>query len=90
MDALSPYFSVDNILKAIAIVGSIVSFVVYIRTELSQLRADVTLIKDHQTTLMDSIKALNTILTQIAVQDVRLNMIEKDIDELRHGKGMVV
>lgn len=79
----------DNIFKAVAIVGGIVSFVVYIRTELTQLRQDVTLIKEHQGLLMDAIKQLNMVLTQIAVQDVRLNMIEKDIDELRHRKGFI-
>ncbi len=89
METLLPYLSLDNILKALAIVGGCISFVVYIRNELTMLRADVTQIKDHQRLLMDAIKQLNTILTQIAVQEARLNMIEKDIDELRHGHGWI-
>jgi len=40
--------------------------------------------------LMDSVQQLNAILTKIAVQETRLNMIEKDIDEIRHGKGLVI
>lgn len=89
IELLSPYLSVDNVLKATAIVGGIISFIVYVRTELVSLRADIAQIKDHQTMLMDNIKQLNNILTQIAVQDVRLSMMEKDIDELRHGRGLV-
>ncbi len=82
-------FTVDNIIKGFAVIGGIVSFIVYLRTELSQLRLDVTQIKEHQRLLMDSIQQLNSILTKIAVQEARLNMIEKDIDEIRHGKGLV-
>jgi hypothetical protein len=89
VEVLLQYLTVDNILKATAIVGGIISFAVYIRTELAQLRIDVTQIKSQQMLLMDSIKQLNNILTQIAVQDVRISMIEKDIDEIRHGKGMI-
>jgi hypothetical protein len=32
---------------------------------------------------------LGSILTQVAVQDTRINRIETDIVELRHGKGFV-
>lgn len=83
------YLTLDNIIKATAIVGGVISFLVYVRTELRQLRADVTQIKEHQKMLMDAIHQLNHILTKIAVQEARLNMIEKDIDELRHGQGFI-
>ena len=83
------YLTADNILRAIAVIGGVISFIVYLKTELSSLRIDVGLIKDKQQMLMDTMKQLNTVLTQIAVQDARINMIEKDIDEIRHGKGMV-
>jgi len=84
------FLTVDNIIKGLAVIGGIVSFIVYLRTELSQLRVDVTQIKEHQKMLMDSVQQLNAILTKIAVQETRLNMIEKDIDEIRHGKGLVI
>jgi hypothetical protein len=90
VEAILSSLTVDGILKGLAVIGGIISFVVYIRTELTQLRLDVSQIKEHQKILMDSIKQLNAILTQIAVQETRLNMIEKDIDEIRHGKGLVI
>lgn len=85
----STYFSFDNIVKGAALVGSIVSFLVYIRSELLQLKADMSTIKEHQKMLMESLRQLNTILTQIAVQDARINMLEKDIDDLRHKRGFI-
>lgn len=89
MDWVLPYLNVSNILQGIAIVGGCVSFIVYIRSELVSLRIDMNQIKKHQEMLMESLKQLNTILTSLAVQDARLNMIEKDIDELRHHRGFV-
>lgn len=89
MDWVLPYLNVSNILQGIAIVGGCVSFIVYIRSELVSLRIDMNQIKKHQEILMESLKQLNTILTSLAVQDARLNMIEKDIDELRHHRGFV-
>lgn len=88
-EVLATYLTLDNLLRGAAIVGGIIGFITYIRTELTQLRADMTQIKEHQKMLMDAIKQLNTILTQIAVQEARLNMIEKSVDELRHGKGLI-
>ena len=79
----------DFLLKLAIAAGSVFAFISYIRTEITSLRSDVTQIKEHQKLLMESIKQLNTVLTQIAVQDARLNMIEKDIDELRHRRGFV-
>jgi len=79
----------DFFLKIAIAAGGVVSFVLYLKSEITSLRSDVTQIKDHQKMLMDSITQLNHILTKIAVQEARLNMIEKDIDELRHGQGFV-
>jgi len=65
-----------------AIAVSVLSFALFLRTELAALRSDVN-------QMMESLKQLNTILTQIAVQDARINMMEKNIDELRHGQGFI-
>lgn len=80
-------------INALATVASIltsgVGFALWIKSELLSLRLDVSAIKEHQKLLLDGIKQLNTILTQIAVQDTRINMMEKSIDELRHGRGYI-
>lgn len=72
----------------LALIG-VFGFAVYLRAELLTLRSDITQIKDSQKVLVESLRQLNTILTQIAVQDARINMLEKDIDELRHHKGFI-
>ena len=40
--------------------------------------------------LKTEIKKLNDVLTALAVQESRLDMHEKWIDELRHGIGLVI
>ncbi len=40
-------------------------------------------------TLKDEIKPLSTLITAVAVQNNRLDMLEKRLDELRHGEGFV-
>lgn len=77
------------IAQVASILAGVLSFAFYIRTELFSLKTDISMIKDQQKTLMESLRQLSTILTQIAVQDARINMIEKDIDELRHRKGFI-
>lgn len=89
MEQLLSYLNFDTFVRVCTIVGSIIAFLVYVRAELISLRSDITQIKEHQKLLMDAIQQLNTILTKIAVQEARLNMIEKDIDELRHGQGFI-
>jgi len=81
---------INALAQGASIFAGIIGFFFWMRSELVSLRVDIVQIKDHQKMLMESLKQLSTILTQIAVQDARLNMIEKDIDELRHGQGLVV
>lgn len=69
--------------------GSVVGAFIYVRADLITLQNDVNHVKRQQETLIESLRQLNTILTQVAVQDARLHMIEKDIDELRHHKGYI-
>lgn len=88
-ESILSYITIDSVLRAVALVGSVIAFLLYIKTELTQLKAEMIQVREQQKLLMDSIKQLNFILTQIAVQEARLNMIEKDIDELRHGQGFI-
>jgi len=53
------------------------------------LKNDISYIKENQRTLGEAFKQLNSILTKVAVQDARLNMIDKKLDELSHGQGFI-
>lgn len=64
-------------------------FVVMIKADIRVILHDQKVMKDRQDSMSDNVKALTAILTQVAVQDSRLNRIENDIGELKHGKGFV-
>lgn len=87
MDWVFEHF--NSIMQGASIAAGVIGFFLYMRVQLLQLVNDVHQIKEQQKLLMESLKQLNNILTQIAVQDARINMIEKDIDELRHNKGFI-
>lgn len=73
----------------LTIVGGIMTFVFAIRSDINLLRRDVLDIQHRQDSLDEAFRTLGKILTQVAVQDNRLHMIEKSIDELRHGQGYI-
>jgi hypothetical protein len=39
--------------------------------------------------LTEAFRQLGKVLTQVAIQDNRINNMEKRLDELAHGKGIV-
>lgn len=59
------------------------------RGEIRVLRHDVRTIEKQIIQLTEAFSQLGKILTQVAVQDMRLGLMEKQIDELRHGRGFV-
>lgn len=59
------------------------------KSDIRVIRHDLKYVQEHLATLNESFTQLGQILTQVAVQDSRLGMMEKSIDELRHGQGFV-
>lgn len=79
----------DTIFKAGAIAFAAYGFFLGLRSEIKRLASDISHIKENQKSLQDGFSQLNSILTKVAVQDTRLNMIEKKLDELAHNKGFI-
>lgn len=79
----------DLVAKVVAVLAGAAGFFFALRNEISSLRTDIKYIQDNQKMLQEAFAQLNGILTKVAVQDARLNMIEKKIDELSHGKGYI-
>lgn len=79
----------DFLFKAFLALAAGFSLYFGIRSQITILRSDIDHIKDNQRDLSESFKQLGSILTKVAVQDTRLNMIEKKLDELSHGLGFV-
>lgn len=65
------------------------SFFYAIRYDIKALRTDINHIKENQKSLAEAFTQLGNILTKVAVQDTRIQMIEKKLDELSHGQGFV-
>lgn len=79
----------DSVLKlALASIAAL-AFFFGLRNEIGSLKTDINHIKENQKGLAEAFTQLGNILTKVAVQDARLQMIEKKIDELSHGQGFV-
>jgi len=90
---------VDVILRVVEIAailggGYLVAFRLgaAITTMKESIRAQETAQKQHANEIKDlklEVKKMNEILTQIALQEQRLALLEKSLDELRHGEGFI-
>lgn len=81
--------NIDLILKVGALILAAYGVVLSLRGQIKALAIDIGYIKENQKALQEGFNQLNNILTRVAVQDTRLNMIEKKLDELAHGKGII-
>lgn len=81
--------NIDTIVKVAVITFGAFGFFYALRNDINSLKHDISSIKDAQRALSDAFTQLGSILTKVAVQDTRLNMLEKKIDELSHGQGFV-
>lgn len=74
--------SITALLQILAWIGGLVFAWASVKADIFGLKKDIQKMED-------SLKQLSHILTQVAVQDTRLAMVEKHIDELRHGQGFI-
>ena len=93
------FYSVDNILKLLEILsivggGGLVAF----RLGRTSSRFEISIASQNEilriqsgeiTELRKETKKLGDVLTAIAVQGTRMDRVEEDIRELRHGRGFV-
>ena len=81
--------SLGNILTIISVIGAITAFIWTIKGDLSIVKNDIKYLQDSHRTLTEAFNQLGKILTSVAVQDTRISMIEKKVDELAHGQGYI-
>lgn len=81
--------NVGNLLNILIMVAGITGFFYSIKSDIKILRVDLKHLEAQQASLADAFKQLGGILTQIALQDSRLGMMEKSLDEIRHGDGFI-
>lgn len=81
--------NLDTISKIAFLTAGAFGFFYALKNEIAGLRSDVKHIQENQKSLAEAFTQLGNILTKVAVQDTRIQMIEKKIDELSHGLGFV-
>lgn len=81
--------SVGNILTILSVIGSVIALVYNTKNDISILKRDIDYLQDSHKALTEAFNQLGKVLTQVAVQDQRINMLEKRVDEIAHGKGFV-
>lgn len=81
--------TLGNILTIISVFGSVSAFIWSLKTEVGIIKRDIDYLQQSHKALTEAFNQLGKILTQVALQDQRINMLEKRVDEIAHGKGLV-
>src|SRR5258705_8076562 len=81
--------SVGNILTIVGVVGSTMALLYSMKGDIVVVKHDIHYLQESHRALTEAFTNLGKVLTQVAVQDNRLNMMERRMDELSHGEGFV-
>lgn len=81
--------TIGSILQTAVYTAAAVAFFYAMRTDINILKHDMRNLQENQKAMTEAFSQLGRILTSIAVQDNRIVMLDKYIDELRHGKGLI-
>lgn len=81
--------TLGNLLTIFSVLGSVTAFIWSMKAEIGIVKRDIDYLQQSHKALTEAFNQLGKILTQVAVQDQRINMPEKRVDELSHGKGYV-
>lgn len=79
----------DTVLNFIGVGAAALAFFFALRNDINSLKGDINHIKENQKSLAEAFTQLGNILTKVAVQDTRIQMIEKKQDEMAHWQGFV-
>ena len=81
--------SVGSLLQVVAFLVTGVGAFFALRSDIKVLTNDVKNLQQEQIELAKTMREITTVMTTMAVQQVRLDRAEKTIDEMRHGQGFV-
>jgi hypothetical protein len=82
--------SIGNLLTTFTVVSSVIALLYSMKGDITVVKHDIRYLQSGLKSLTEAFTQLGKVLTQVAVQDQRLNMMEKRVDELAHGDGMVL
>lgn len=81
--------NLGNLIQIFTVVGGGIWVFAKQSNRISLLSQSILHLEEAQRILNEAFAQLGKILTQVAVQDTRLSMMEKALDEIRHGKGFI-
>jgi hypothetical protein len=81
--------TLGNLLTIVSVIGSVFTFIWTMKADIGIVKRDIHYLQQSHKALTEAFNQLGKIMTQVAVQDQRINMLEKRVDELSHGKGYV-
>ena len=81
--------SIGSILQTVVLAATVLGFVYTMRGDINLVKRDIRYLQETQKALTEAFTQLGKILTSVAVQNSRMNMFEKRLDELSHGDGFV-
>lgn len=81
--------SLGSILTIISVVGAVMTFIWNMKGDINIVKNDIRYLQESQKALTEAFSQLGKILTAVAVQDTRINILEKKVDELAHGQGYI-
>lgn len=81
--AIDLTITIGNIIEIGSIIGGGLLVLVTLRNTVSNLKNDMTDMKEE-------IKKVGQVLVTLAVTTTRLDNVEQDIRELKHGRGFIV
>lgn len=82
--------NLGHLIQIGALVGAALYFSLVMRNDINVVRREVLYVEEKLEELGKAFAQLGNLLTQITVQETRMIMIEKCIDELRHGQGYII
>lgn len=81
--------TVGSLIQSALLITAATAAFYALKGDVNVVKGDVHHIQQNQKAMTEAFTQLGKVLTQVAVQDNRIHMIEKKVDELSHGQGFV-
>jgi len=89
MPVIDYTISIGNIITILTVIGSVMAVIYNMKGDITVVKHDIHYLQQSHKALTEAFTQLGKVLTQVAVQDQRINMVEKRFDELSHGRGFI-
>jgi hypothetical protein len=78
-----------HLIELLLVVGSVAGGWFAMRADIRVVQHDMENVIMRQDAIAETMKTLSDLMTTVAVQDQRINRVEDDIVDLKHGRGLV-